>query len=312
MANCILDGRPAESFLCPWCWGKLERDLQNVAWLVTELDAVISRSVKRGGGSIGFITRTAEQPLVFDTTASDVADELHRRLVTAVQDLHEVHGIRWQICSGCDVHWYGGEKHHSKRNCHGTWIEHRDELRVRDNSVDLASWIVRHRSWVTGHPAADELVDELTEALKAAWRTIDRQPGRQYLGICSAELEDGFCTEDVYGREDRALAVCQSCGTEHLAADRREVLMAALEEQLVEVRDLAGILVNYAGRNVSTSAIRNLKHRGRIVPKVNVNGTIRPRIPEDEGPDRFLVSDVIDAVVHPYRREKRDKTVTCA
>lgn len=266
--ECVIDGRPTDSRLCGSCWSNLETGLRQVEWLVSELDTVLVRNTRYGTGQVGFVSRGSdERPLIFDMRASN-----------AIQELRQVLG-RW-----C---WKLVEGH---------------QIRLRYDAVELAKWLLQHPrpSWIRNHPDAQELAVQIIDAIRTCWRVVDVAPGRRYAGVCGHE----GCQERLYGRESRALVTCQGCGAKHALGDRQTALLVQVEDELVELRELVGIIMNADGKNVSSSAIRNLKHRGRIVAKVNDNGTIRPRILDDEGPELFLVRDVIDAVLDRYKRRK--------
>lgn len=298
-------GQPAEG-MCSRCWSTLSGALGAVEWLALELDTVLSRQAKIGGASVGVVVRMAEQPLPIHLGASDRAHQLRGALSTWVRDLHEQHAVRWQECTGCDRRWYSGPMVHDVRPpawCVGEWAEQIDPLACGDTLAAMAAWILRHPTWVRAHVAAGQLHHDLTRAIDASWRVVDRPPDSVYLGICSAPVDgEEQCQVDLYAVEGQDVVRCWSCRTDHVTADRRRALAKAVEDQVVETRVLVG-LVGALGQPLTSAAIRNLRARGRISPKVRgEDGYIRLKQPEDTGPDRFRVGDVLDRLAENPRR----------
>lgn len=302
-------GQPAEG-MCSHCWATLSGALGAVEWLAMELDTVLSRQAKIGGASVGVVVRMAEQPLPIHLGASDRAHQLRSALSTWVRDLHDLHAVRWQQCDTCGATWTSGDQRHDAESCPGPWREQVDPLACGDTLSAMAAWILRHPTWVRSHLAAEQLHHDLTRAIDASWRVVDRPPDSVYLGICSADIqvEDGMeqCQVDLYAVEGQDVVRCWSCRTDHVTADRRRALATAVEDQVVETRVLVG-LVGALGQPLTSAAIRNLRARGRIQPKVRgEDGYIRLKQPEDTGPDRFRVGDVLDRLAeNPRRREAK-------
>lgn len=71
------------------------------------------------------------------------------------------------------------------------------------------------------HPAADELADEIQDAVRRWWQIIDRAPDRMYAGPCSAVIEGVECTEQLYANSKRATVSCRTCGSVWWLWDRR-------------------------------------------------------------------------------------------
>lgn len=282
----VCTAEPAgDTFMGARCWAELEQRLADVPWLIEELDTTLSRQDKVSG-SVGFISGTAERPLPLNLAASDAALWMRDRMASWVRDLWETHAPR---VDGEPV-----------------------PIEVAFTAVGLSAWLLEHGTWIRLHPAADELWGEIVSDIRQALRAVNVAPDKVYLGMCSAvfEGEAGVpveCPEDLYGRRDRDTVRCRTCGTEHDVAARREVLARAIEDEWVPIGDLVGLL-NGDGQRVTSSMIRNLKHRGRIRAMVKVlapNGVeqIRSRAPGDEDrPDVFRVGEVLDVISTKWTR----------
>lgn len=282
-------GRPSDC-VCGVCWHQLRRDLTSVAELAEELTTVACRQTRYSSGGLGVHGGGDEQPLVVDLHAADTARQLRDLLGSWVRELHEVHAIRWQECPDCSARWFSGTKAHDVRMsrlwCSGAWAERVDPLTVDNTAAELAGWMLRHPSWLRSHPAAPELWQDLTAAIGAAWRGVDKPADRAYLGQCTTDLEDGtVCLADVYGRSDRFSVTCRECGAVHRLADRQAALLDASGEQLLTATDVSRAVSGWLTAPLPASTIRSWARRGLLVQ--------HPAHPDDvrQAP-RYLVSDV--------------------
>lgn len=269
---CHEDAGPA--YLCVACWGQLAARLRGVAELTAELDVALARQARttpRLGG------RPAEQPLPYHLGAADAAEVLRTTLAAWVRLLWEEHGQH--TAGGIQPPLLGGTQ-----------------------PAALAGWLLQDQvaTWIRRHPAADELVDEISHAIAQAWRVVDRAPGRAYLGQCSADTTTGPCPQDLYAPDDRETVCCPSCGATWSVTERRAVLLTALADQYVPLRTLAGLLPGL-GQPVSVAALRRLAHRGLLVawswiedPPGSGHWVVRPRQPSDAGPVLLQVGQVLD------------------
>lgn len=305
-------GREAAG-MCSECWKTLRKGLGHVGWLRGQLDLLLSRQVRLGSSSTSAGGRGGSIPLPLGLKAIRPSDRLRNALTTWVRALHDRHAVRWLECDRCGARWHSGAALHVRPEpdppCAGTWREVIDPLAVDDDVVELAKWLLRHPTWIRADPAADELHHDITSALDACWVAIDAPADLVYLGICSTTVFDSAgtateCPADLYGEQDQDVVRCHRCKTDHIAEDRRRVLARAVEDQVVETSVLVG-LVDQLGRTLTSSAVRGLKARGSIQPKVRgEDGYVRLRQPGDEGPDTFRVGDVLDALAGRHRRTK--------
>lgn len=240
-------GEPANGYyLCGGCTQRLVGELRRVAELRRHLDATITRQT-RTTANVGVTSPAAERPLPINLTAAAVADDLHNVLGTWAFDVAGRHGAAITIAS----------------------------------TADAAAYLVAHTSTLRTHPAADELHDEITDAIARAWRAIDRPPERRFAGPCDE------CGEDLYGRPHRAELRCGHCGAVYDAHHRRSWLLDQARDQLATAKTIARALPDLVGKPITPSMIRGYAHRGRLAP----------RPPDPTGQARYRVGDVIDLVL---------------
>jgi hypothetical protein len=289
--TCVIPGcgRLSDTFMCSGCWGKLERSLGDVAWIAEELDTTLARLDKLSGASVGYVRRSDEQRMPPNMHASQAGDELRQILGLWVRDLHETHAPRWQECDGCGGQYFAGEQVHDREDCQGEWIERLDPLDIQDTAVALSRWLLRHPTWIRSHSAAEELYEEIRDVILKARRAIDRAPDTVYVGQCSALIEDVMCEEDLYGITGRDTVTCRTCGTEHAIEGRRQILVGAMEDQLLTATEISQCFPAWFGKPVSASMVRGWKHRGRV------------RSIDQDGQTLYRVGNVLDILTRPKK-----------
>jgi hypothetical protein len=256
--------------MCGNCWGQLSGALGALDWLVLELDVTLSRQVRYGSGSIGVVIHATEQPLPLNLATSDTIHQLRNTLTTWVRLLHYEHAVRWQVCDTCQSQWHVGAMRHDVRPpllCPGTWVEFVDPLTLSNTLPELARWLLRHPTWIRSHSAAGELHRDVMRDIGRAERAIDRPEDRVYLGTCSApvvidEMEID-CPQDLYAIKGADYYTCFACGMRHDVQRRREVLLAAVEDQVAHAGALASTLTAL-GVPMADSTIRAYASKGRI------------------------------------------------
>lgn len=305
---CDVDGRPVadrRGRLCIPCWADLDYDLcELIESLARDLDITIAGLGKSGGSPIGIVVRSADRGVGFNEQASDIARDLRLCLGGWVRVLREdmPRELRCTLC---------GEPR--ARHAAGPMPEAQDWIPAqppwpRDNLADLARWLIRHRRHVREHEAVADLHAELTWHIAAARRVIDRRPDKRYLGVCSAHLEtidgdeyadppvptrDVICDADLYALDGHATITCRTCGTTHDVADRRAVLLAAIDDQLGTAAEIARALAAYADIDLRVERVRQWYSRGKIAQ-------YPPR--DSERSPRYRVGDV-RALVDPAARK---------
>ncbi|WP_190824666.1 hypothetical protein [Saccharopolyspora pogona] len=226
-------GRQSAQPLCTDCWNRLETALRSVAWLAPELRTTVTRQAKTGL-SIGIVTRAAETPVPVNLEASQRGDHLRDVLAAWMRCLWEDYGI--------------------------------GPIERCDTTARIAGWLLRHDSWCRRHPAAFDLYSEITEAVARCVQIVDRRPDRIYLAPCGAELSDGggiVCAADLYGVEGQSIVRCRSCGTRWDLYERRDWMLAQVEDRMANSVQLSDLLASL-GVEVASSTIRTWYSTGKL------------------------------------------------
>lgn len=314
-SRCVVCSAPSDTFLCgderseTGCLGDLLQRLGDCAALAEELDVTLSRQDKVGKASVGFVSNGGdEQPIPVHLGALDASESLRALLESWSRYLWESNRRPVLHCSACGVE----QQFHPEGPILAVqrlWYATLPELRVDDSVVGWSRWLMRHAGWIRVHTGAECIYNEIAAEIHAAWRAVDSAAGRVYLGTCYAQLDGEECYEILRGFEDRDTVTCKACGTEHDQAARRAFLLGAAEGEVVSIGTLVG-LVTGLGTRLTSSMVRNLKARKRIEPKVPVldaegeRVAVRLRNEDDEGPDRFLVADVLAAITSDRYQRK--------
>lgn len=127
---------------------------------------------------------------------------------------------------------------------------------------------LRRTAWAT-HPAADELLDELTWTHRQVLDVIETAAPRRYLGPCGAARigDDGVettCPGDVVAIGSRDPR-CRDCRAVHDAAERIDWLASIADGLLVNAADAAAALTAWRVP-VKAQAIYDWARRGRLLP----------------------------------------------
>jgi hypothetical protein len=187
VADCTVCTRPVAdlALACTSCAGRLARALGDVASLTEDLDDAITRQTRTSSG-IGVASRSADRPLPWDQNASLAASTL--------------------------------------RNTLSTWTRLVAEERGRELPADtmpaMAAVLLGQLEWIRHHPAAAEVVDEITYAVEEARRAVDLTPNSStfLVGPCPEDDEAGACPGQVRAYIPRQLdreakMACGACGT---------------------------------------------------------------------------------------------------
>jgi hypothetical protein len=279
MLGCVITcsvplcGNPATGgYMCGVCLGRLDCDLAEVAELVADLGATITRQT-RTGHRVG--SRPAEVGLPFNDGAAAVRDDLRNVLSTWVRDLWESCGPWREVPTG-------------DTGPDGTpvvgWVL--DPLDLDDTLQEMAAWLRRHPSWIAEHPAAGELVDEIGDAVARVRRAVDLPPALVFCGPCPD------CGTDLYARPDRVIVACRECGARHDVEALRAALLDAARKVTATAAEIARALPALLGRELSANTVRTWARAGKLTR----------RKPDERGRPRYLVGEVIDvALATPTR-----------
>jgi hypothetical protein len=242
-------GVAGEMTLCPSCGIALRIELTDVPDLLANLDITRSRQDKLGA-PYDAGRNGGETPLPFKIHVSEVVWVLHNTLSVWVQAID-------------------------------------DRVDQGMSTADLARWLLAHPSLVRMHPDANQLVDEITDAVHRCRRAIDRpNDQRLFLGPCGY----GNCVEELYGFPWHRVAVCGVCGTEYKVLERQEWLREIAQEHLGTASEISGFL-RTTGVRCTPSMVRAYVSRGRLV---SAGVDTRDR-------QLFRIKDVLAALQDRYR-----------
>jgi hypothetical protein len=172
--------------LCEQHVWELEQALAEVPALLDELKVTLTRQDKLGAGQRGGKpTKASEQPLPYDVRASGKLDDLRVYLVGWVRDVAETHGQEYPP----------------------------DTLRA------MSRWLLARLELLATYSAADDIHAEITDAVRAGWRAVDRAATRTrfVVGPCPELGGAAACMGEVWAYiptrvEERAVMVCAECG----------------------------------------------------------------------------------------------------
>ncbi|MFF4417502.1 hypothetical protein ACFYY8_33675 [Streptosporangium sp. NPDC001559] len=268
---------PGNLTVCRACSTGLLRDLTDVPSLDLHLDLALTRQAKLGtsGGraeasdeidpEVGLTLRRT--PLPWDQRAREARDVLRSALVGWVRVLLADDERPGPTCQACD-----------HPSC--VWIA--ASRTPTDTLPALARWLIQQRRALLAHPAVEEAVDELADAVRQARRAIDRPAATWYAGPCGVR----DCTADLYARHGVRTIRCHTCRAAHDAAAREEWLLDQVADVLGTAAEIARALHGFHDR-LTPAMIRGYAHRGRITAK-GENELGRPL---------YRVGDVLDLVL---------------
>jgi hypothetical protein len=236
--------------LCASETERLERDLGDVAAIVAELDTALSKQARIGnaGGPSGL----ARERTPINVGAMNVADDLQNTLTTWARDISESSGWVWVASK-------------------------------QPPSQQSANVLLHHIDVIRRHPAVEELVDEITDAIAQARRVVDRPADRTYFGPCYAETPDDqgravTCLEEIWAKPTASHAACKVCGVTHEVEERREWLMDKAEDMIVTPREASRYIGEIGHLTVGHQRIRNYLDRKRILARPSADGVLRLRL----------------------------------
>lgn len=256
-------GRPARGgVICPACTAELRGALLRVPVLVVELETVMARQTASGRSEGG---RSSERPMAYGVDASNKLRDLTGALMHAARLLDPLTLETWRL-----------------------------------GSALTAAWLVRNRDEIRQHEHAARMHEKITKAVKAAAVAIDRRPDRQYAGACGFDGDDRevACSAELYVEVGAAYVDCPSCGERWDVQERRDVLNAAVRDQLAIAATVAAALT-YLDQGVSASTVRSWARRKVKLPD---GRRFRAMDLDEKGRPLYRVGDALDIVAEAERR----------
>lgn len=124
------------------------------------------------------------------------------------------------------------------------------------------------------------IYDDLTAAIDRAWRTVDRQPSRIYVGACPK------CSEGLNTTATARTIKC-GCGAEYSVAALRAVALRRARLRSATAAELADLLPRVAGVTISRNTITQWAKRGKLTGQTIGDRTV------------YRIADVLD--IHAAR-----------
>lgn len=215
-------------YVCRACAGRLRGLLSDLGGLMDALDAALGKQLRFGGGGG---RRSADRPLPIDERAMESAYVARQTVLV------------W-------VDWVASVRGHS----------------VPDDWPLVGRYLRDALPWLSRHPRGPEGVDELTDAIRQAVRTVDVPAERPYVGACPA------CGRPVHAGRYALTTECRYCGVEVDVDETRAEALRRANEHLVTTKTAEAIFLKL-GISVNAVLIRNLRRRGLLKPtKVNSKG----------------------------------------
>lgn len=306
-------GQPArDSTLCPGCVRQVVTDLRALA-----TGGVLRIRVHKKRIPVPAVTTLLPIAEVVTPATYRVVDELHTDTRPSLYELlvdtlvrrdhtgsDSIGAVSGAAVFEIDFHAAASELKSTIDGVIRTWavdVADRNGRELPARSVrKAAAWLAANPTLIAAHPDAGAFADQITKLTRTALRVIDRDPDKVYLGQCGGAVttEAGIvsCEADIYAPPGRPVVQCRTCGATWDVPQRREFLLAAVDDQLAAPPDISKALTRL-GRTVTESMIYGYVHRGRLNP--------HPPHPHDpRGRARYRVGDV-RAIVDTLNQESR-------
>jgi hypothetical protein len=209
-----------DGYVCQHCQDHLERALGDVAALWEELDTVLTKQARYAAAEF----RRGEQALPFNPVASELGYVLRNTLSTWCRLISEERG---------------------------------KALPDTDTPPAVAGWLLAHVVWLRHHRAGHEAVEEITSAVRAIRKAVDRPADRIYAGPCKD------CGGDMYAKPDAASVDCRPCGLNYDVAEMLTWMRGQVYGRLVTAKE-GVVLLSRFGLPVQQKTIDKWFERKRL------------------------------------------------
>lgn len=276
----VCGAEQTQGLLCHADTSRLERNLAAVAAIIEDLDISLSKQAR-----IGMLGRSglARERMPINLGAIDSRWVLTNVLTSWATD---VSGGNWQPRRADTLTYRNPHSQQHGPLCPDCRHPSCAAMRMYNFRPALpverqaAAYLLNSIPRIRRHPAVDKLVDEITDAVHQARRTVDRPADLTYLGQCYMETPDPdgrmvTCLNEIYGAPSATQVQCKVCGTEHPVAERRHLLLRRAENIVMSVKDASLLVGEIGGIKVSQASIRGYLHRGKIAYRPEVPNGIR-------------------------------------
>jgi hypothetical protein len=302
MSTCRVCDAPTDAFLCRAHGAELARALGDAKSLLHEVGIVASGQARvyRSGGK--------PQPVEDEDWLTEW------RAIPA--HLRSLQGRITLPATRAMVNIDARELMWDALNTLTTWARTLAESRSCEIPPDWLTWMAHNAESFRFSEEAEQVWDEITYLNRRLVSAVDRSPSRLYAGPCHAKIghlaeafdpavRDGLCQRDLYAKPGQVAIVCdghrgdeQGCGATHTPEQRRDWLLAAVEDALLPFDTwrtaLPGLLPTLP--KVPYNTMKAWVDKGRLVPHGRAHGG-----------DLFRGGDVVELVrgYRPHRYPDR-------
>jgi hypothetical protein len=236
----MICGRPVgDGYTCQRCADRLSVALGDIPALWEQLDIVLTRQARYSDPE----GRGGEQAVPFNIKASELGTALRGLL--------------------------------------NTWCrliaEERGKDLPEDHPAVVARWLLNQVTWLRHHRAGSEAVEELTDAVNAVRRVVDRPAERIYAGPCAD------CGGDLYGKPGAVSVDCRPCGLNYDVAEMVAWMQNEARGRLVTAKEGA-VLLSRFGLTTTRNRIDLWHHRNLITATGH----------DLDGKQLFLIDDLME------------------
>lgn len=295
MNPCIRCGAPTDAYVCRPEAQALAVELLRAAGHAEDVEAVITRQTRYGGGGRG----GSDEPMPGDFTASAKLAPIVTAIGGWARIVSEETGRRphWRPAAGPLCRPTGRPCIHD--SCQVILRRTRPTALARD-----AAWLARQVEWLRKHPAAAEAFRDLEKACADLARLNDSPPDRELVGMCD-------CGKVLYARHSQAFITCPvtTCKLVWNVPESRDILREALRGKLFTASECARLAAFWNERTqpqiraLMTTWTRPDRHRIEArgwIPNDDYTGDGD----EPQGWSLYLLGDVLDLLAQTPRRNR--------
>ncbi len=263
----VSDGVP----LCELCAQRFAGELRTVPGLVVDITVTRSRLDRLSSGRVG--GRDAETALPIravgrrgvELQGQRAYDALVNALTTWGRDIEERDGVKIPI-GGYTAGGHGpvGPAGLVQQYRRGGQTARVDPAALSivpvTEAEQVAVWLADHVEHVRSHPAADEMITEIADAIARCRMAVDKAPDLKPVGPCPT------CATQLRAEKGDSWVRCPACG-EQCDVERLLVrTLASADDVLMTVDELVAVL-REIGEPVPVGTIRSWISRRRLARK---------------------------------------------
>lgn len=234
---------PPGMFVCGRCADRLFLELAGIPGLALALEAAHAKQLRFGATrpTAAADPDAEESPVPFEARASTTSAVLLDTLLAWVERIATERGID---------------------------APPPELFRPMNTWTVVGAWLCAQVPWLRTSPLGPDAVSKLHAVLAMVRGVVDRPADLFYAGPCSGTVTDEAgvertCGSDLLARPGKTEVTCKECGATYPLSDRRQWLLAKVEDMLLSATDLARA-IDGLGVDVTPTLIRKWKERGRL------------------------------------------------